>query len=106
MFSLNLNSSNAARFYSSDKVQGTFMKFDSVLHEIEIGGGTAINATVIRTENMDISNQETNFNLKSNKFYALEFTNGPRESGSYLRLDTKQQKVVLGRRVEHKQGTT
>ena len=52
------------------------MKFDSVHHQIEIGGGTAINATVIRTENMDISNQETNFNLKSNKFYALEFTNG------------------------------
>ena len=69
------------------------MKFDSVLHEIEIGG-TAINATVIRIENMDISNQETNFNLKSNKFYALNLRMDPGSLASF-RLDKSSKRWYL-----------
>ena len=72
------------------------MKFDSYANQVHIGSGTSINKTIINTESLDLSNQETAMELKSNKFYALEITNGPRETDSYLRVDTDNNEIVLG----------
>ena len=95
-FSIRSNNTDAVSFYSENKDQGTFMKFDSYANQVHIGSGTSINKTIINTESLDLSNQETAMELKSNKFYALEITNGPRETDSYLRVDTDNNEIVLG----------
>ena len=74
----------------------SFLKMDSFTKRLVVGPGNQINKTTFQTKTLDFSPQETNFLLRNDKFFALEITNGDRENSSFVRIDTKNNELLLG----------
>ncbi len=86
----------AADFRAGDSSTMSFLKMDSFTKRLVVGPGNQINKTTFQTKTLDFSPQETNFLLRNDKFFALEITNGDRENSSFVRIDTKNNELLLG----------